>query len=381
MPCCAIALLSWTATLSACLGSTRDELRMARDDPDWVDTVGYTYISGVFELSNGELLLSDPRESRLESRRPGSAKRQPVGRQGFGPAEWPMALAVSGIAGDSSLLIDPFSRRVLLLAGETPLQAQALPETASLLRGVRVAGALNARTLVLIRVPRTTSIDPLVDSSEVSLLDLPTGQLTRIAMLRRADGDLVHVGNTEVLSRPAFSVAEQVAVCVDGWIAVARRAPYRVDWRAPGGRWRLGAPIEATELPMTADEESFYASRMSDLRLALPSMSPDERQVRERLLTDLPSTIPPFPAEAVHCLRSGEVAVTRTPNSTMPFPSVDVIDRAGRRVAALSFPAMTRVVGTGARRLYLVTRDSMALEHLARFDLSSMKDSATSDPH
>jgi hypothetical protein len=131
---------------------------------------------------------------------------------------------------------------------------------------------------------------------------------------------------------------------------------------------------------MTADEESFYASRMSELRQALPRMSPEERQVRERLLTDLPGTIPPFPPEAVHCLRSGEVSVTRTPTSTMPFPSVDVVDRSGRRVAALSFPSMTRVVGAGARRLYLVTRDSMALEYVARFDLALMKDSATSDP-
>ncbi len=365
----ALACLGLSAACMAPRSEAVDEPRDVIDRANWSDSVGYTYVSGVRELSDGGFLVSDPREARLELRRADTLTRRAVGRQGYGPGEWPRALAPIAMGWDSSLLVDPLSRRVLLISSASPVATRALPEAASLLQGVTVVGALDSRRLVTVRVPLHVAPDPLADSSDLFVLDMDTDQAVRIAQLRRAEGDLVQVGNVQALSRPAFSVAEQAAVCPDRWIAVARRSPYRIDWRKPDGAWQLGLAIERRELPMNAREATYYASRMAWLADALVNMPPEQRTVRERLLNDLPASIPPFEGAAIHCLSSGEVAVTRTPSSSLPHLSVDIVDRSGKRIAAIALPSMSRVVGVGHRRLYVVSKDTLSLERISRFDL------------
>jgi hypothetical protein len=78
----------------------------------------FTAITSIRELSDGRIIVSDPRDLQLIIADFRSRRVQPISRKGAGPGEYGMAGPARPLSGDSSLLVDFMQRRWLLLDGE-----------------------------------------------------------------------------------------------------------------------------------------------------------------------------------------------------------------------------------------------------------------------
>ena len=303
-------------------------------------------ITGVRELSDGRLLVSDPRDKRIVIADFTAGTILMIGRVGAGPGEYPAAYPPWALAADSSILLDGDHRRWTLFKGDR-IVAQLPPDDPAvrapgLVRGVDTVGhvvsALSSR--------RRTAI---TDSTALQLLTRATGRVDTIGWLRPA------VPEREGAPVSTFLVWEAAAVAVDGWIAVVRMEPYRVDWRTPDGHWILGRPLP--DPPVTFDARE---------RLAYVRFHGGGDYARRRL-TGAPSLVPPFSNESeLRPTYDGKVLVERTPTAEFPNKRYDVVNRRGELVGQIVMPSGERIVGFGAKSVYVVVRDADDVERIRR---------------
>ena len=115
------------------------------------------------------------------------------------------------------------------------------------LAGIRPLGMLPSTNKVVAASPVILGFDSLGyvfaqrdfarDSMAVFRINRESGKEEEVARIKRFPG--VRGGE----QGPVYSVFERAIVSGDGWLAVLRTAPYRVDWRKPSGEWIKGAPI------------------------------------------------------------------------------------------------------------------------------------------
>ncbi|MES2305669.1 MAG: hypothetical protein V4558_09180 [Gemmatimonadota bacterium] len=167
-----------------------------------------------------------------------------------------------------------------------------------------------------------------------------------------------------------FSPQDAWAVAPDGWVAVVRAEPYRVDWFSPTSARIRGQVIPYAALPVTnADHDAARAQLRAaapprvttngeSRNLAMPVIEPPLRDVR-----------PPFPPQRLAPDPRGRIWVGRSAAADATERTYDVLDRRGVVVDRVAFPAATRLVGFDARSLYTVRKDDDDLLHLQRFKL------------
>lgn len=335
---------------------------------------GFTFIASVRELSDGALILVDTRESRIVRLRFDSSGALDVGRRGDGPAEWANAYPLFPLGRDSSLLVDQAARRWLLFVG-TSIQ-RAIPTESPLHELVRdfVIGAASSGDVLSILRPRVIADmhRDKTDSIPLTLASL-TGAVDTVAMLRDAPADVVTAQTDDGrvvprgISRPAFSVGEEAAIFRDGWIAIARLEPFRVDWLLPDRTIRFGEPIEMREVRLDQREKDAYLSRNAEIISGLENVMPEIRTALMRRFTEFPSSIPPFEASALIAGADGCLYIRRTPLGALNLPRFDVVDRSGRRRSTFTLDANERLVGVGDRGVYVASKDSDDVEWLRQY--------------
>lgn len=151
---------------------------------------------------------------------------------------------------------------------------------------------------------------------------------------------------------------EQALLFPDGWLAVLRKEPYRVEWRSPDGAWRRGAVVSDTVIPVTLEEKRYALFRHAN---ALQRLS---FKVEE--FPNWPPTMPPFPLDALLPLPDGRLAVRRTATAKDHTEWIDIFDRTGKRVDRWRLPRDHQLIGIGAQWLYLTSRDDDDLYSLWR---------------
>jgi hypothetical protein len=154
-----------------------------------------------------------------------------------------------------------------------------------------------------------------------------------------------------------FSVADQSLLFRDGWLAVARQEPYRVDWFPPGGAPIPGSPIAHGVVRVNDTEKEHWAARISrDFPNAAASLA----------VIPFTDVLAPFTAGSLVALPNGTLLVRRHPTSRAPGNDHDIIDRRGVRIATLKLAPDARVVAAGLAHLYVATRDEDGIERLSR---------------
>ena len=112
----------------------------------------------------------------------------------------------------------------------------------------------------------TTTLGP-ADSDYVVRANRGTGKIDTLIQVRLAVSQQTLMANAkgELTSvniiRPPLSVSEEAAMFLDGWVAVARLGPYRVDWISPNGRMTLGRPLPFTPIKSTKAEKAAFFER------------------------------------------------------------------------------------------------------------------------
>ncbi len=311
------------------------------------------------ELADGRLLTGEGSETtrRLLVVDFARGTTQQIGRQGAGPGEYRIVSQLLPLAGDSTLFVAD-EMRWLVLSGASIVHTIVGPNPAMLsariVFGSDTIGNLlgSARTV------------PSHDSSSKTLVSRKSGTATLVTRLRsttetgypppptpRGRGGLTYF-------RGPWNGGELAHLFPDGWLAVARVQPYRVDWRTPDGRWILGKPIPTPVVRVTEKEKVAYMQRSAE-RSGNTPQSPNVHPT-------WPREVPPFTPGALRGSSDGRLLIMRTPTADRPEQRFDIVDRQGRVVQQLLLENNQHIFAFGKNSVYVAVTDDDGLQRIQR---------------
>jgi hypothetical protein len=155
-----------------------------------------------------------------------------------------------------------------------------------------------------------------------------------------------------------YDVSEQAVLALDGWIAVLRARPYRVDWRTPSGEWIHGAAIRIDTIPMDDRQKAAVLERDRPLQ---------QRQQAPADIPNWPAFIEPFNNNALQMATpDGKALILRTSTADLPGNSYDVVNRRGEVERAITISATDKIVGVGLTSVYVWASRDGRTGHLER---------------
>ncbi len=334
----------------------------------------FTAITSVRELRDGRVLVTDGREQRLVVADFRTGRVEQVGRKGGGPGEYGMVGMVRPLAGDSSIMADLMGRRWLLFDGAQIVGQHSSDHPAVLAaQGFMVDSDALGRVLSR-RMPDRrdgVTITDARDSSVLVLVARRTGQADTVARVRNAERRFETVRNAEGrVTRSSMTMAgplrteEQAVLFADGWLAVARLEPFRVDWRAPDGTWTRGAPLPVPQIRVDARERAAFLERNASA-YAQPTM-PGLPASQPPSASDFPATVPPFPMGAVTQGPAGRLLIRRHRSADVGPSHYLVIDRQGALLGEIILPVSETIVGASERTVYVAAKDEDDIQRLRR---------------
>lgn len=336
--------------------------------------VAFTAITSVRELSDGRILVTNPQDLQLVVADFRAGNSKPISRRGQGPGEYGMAAPLHRIGGDSSLMADFMGRRILLLDGDKVVAT--IPADHPIIRAtqgfVRYADRFgHVLSLKSSEAPTGESVTGARDSSTVLRFHRTTGKVDTITKIldRPMERTVVRNAKGEISSSSFRSlrlrVGEQFIMHPDGWIALVRINPFRVDWRSPDGRWTLGAPLPVPVIRMTEKEKAASRARTAASRAANPSSTPVPPQLRTPD-DEWPDVMPPYLQNEITFSPDGDIIIRRQPSADHPGNAYYVVDRRGRLLGIIDMKENERIIGAGARSLYVVETDADDLKFIRR---------------
>jgi len=332
----------------------------------------FTLVSAVRELVDGRLLIVDWSEKTLLVADWTKADVTQLGRNGSGPGEYLQPSTLFALAGDSTLASDSRNGRWLLLH-RAAIVATVGPGAPAIVSGARLPlGAdLQGRvifTKVIDGGSRASEALPRRDSLLLLRVQRASGRSDTIATLRarpatiKVEGPANRPTSVSVLMNP-LSTGELATLFPDGWIAIARLDPYRVDWITPDGTRVPGASLPFERVRLDEREQRAFAERQA-VRSGRASRDP-------RSFPEWPEIVPPFVAEALLPGPDGRLWIRRQGTAANPDPPYDVVDRRGALVARVTAGKDVQVVGFGRAAMYTVATDDNGIQHLQRRSLPS----------
>lgn len=340
---------------------------VALPDPSATLDAEFTLVGSVRELADGRVLVLDQSEQKLFVADWARGTVVLVGRQGSGPGEYGLPAAMLATRGDSTIVADLQNGRWLMLHG-AQVAGTVSPDAPVLIAGARrPLGADEAGRVIFTRgLGSGTSVTvtrPRIDSLLLLRAERASGRVDTVAMLRARKSEIRVTGpadrptSVDVMTSPLAS-AEQAALFGDGWIAIARHEPYRVDWRSPDGRLSLGKALPFERVRLDADEQEAFAQRQA-ARTGRPRRDP-------KLYPEWPEILPAFLTDGLLAAPDGRLWIRRPPSAAQTAPPYDVIDRAGQLVARVGVGANVQVVGFGRGVVYTVETDEDGIQRLQR---------------
>ena len=332
-------------------------------------------IRGVRELADGSVLISDRQRNALLHLASMRSSPVVIGRIGAGPGEYRVAGDLWPLSGDTSLFTDQYSGRWLLLSGVRIVGT--LPESRPGNLAVRglTQGATRLGEVVALRRfgegnPRVR-IESASDSFVVVRARITSDLVDSLAVIAGAGADGFAV-LPERAGRPSYvlpvnplAAAEHVLMQRDGWMAVVRLSPYRVDWRRPDDSWIRGAALPRTTRRVGRDEQCAAIERAFS---ASWPCDPSEFKGWPEFVPPVRWFNPHFEEPSLLSLPQGRVAIARTPLPPDKRRRYDIVDRRGTLVAVLALSLSEVLVGSSARHAYVAWTDEDGLQSLRRYD-------------
>lgn len=325
------------------------------------------------ELADGRVIVSDATDRELLVLATDGKTARRIGRQGPGPSEYSNPTKAFVAGRDSSLFVDAADGRWYMLAGENFATIPSSWTAMRLAARAAIAG-VDARGLALalvgtskeLRGSRYVPTGWVGDADSVLVLLLrANGPIDTVARL--AGGSLGRTmvearRNGVVVSfrvRNPLSTYDQAMLFPDGFVATVSANPYRVAWRTPSGAWIRGPVVPDVAQPV--DERI-------KLRAAAGYLRNDDGSavLSSAQFPPWPKIVPPFLAEALHAGLDGKLYVTRTRLHPEDELIVDVFGRDGSREQTLRGPPGGRLVGVGARHVYVAREAIDGADALSR---------------
>ncbi|HUP19340.1 MAG TPA: hypothetical protein VM778_05230 [Gemmatimonadota bacterium] len=344
--------------------------RIELPPPDATAEVEFTSVQSVRELSDGSLLVADRRERRLVHV-DWRGEEVVVGREGPGPGEYRGIGWLHPLAGDTTLFTDSFDGRWHLVVGTRIVETLGQSRSTVAALGPRLSGTDRRGNVLAVQRAGRSGAAGAGDSLPLlkgRLGSLGVDTVTRLHAPRAGLHRLPATGGRPptVISGNSFRPVDLALLFPDGWLAVARTRPYRVEWQRPDGGWVRGAPLPFRPLPV--DDR---AKRAGMARWGLP------KDIEPASLPGWPETLPPFvggggSGGAMNALPvllaapDGSLLIARTPTPASAGNQYDVVARDGRLVGRITLPGNEALAGSGANALYVVAVDPLGLQTLRR---------------
>ena len=341
-------------------------------------------VTGVRELSDGRIVAGDPNDLGLVVADFRTNTTKPISRKGAGPNEYGAVARIFPIGGDSTLMPDLTQRRWLVFDGDrivttVPPDNPTVKAMQGLFLGADAAGHVMREFYT--EAPVGQSLSSERDSSHLVRYHRSTARADTVAKLMRrpsvairqtnAKGENTFVGVRALRLR----VGEQYIAHPDGWIAIVRVNPFRVDWRSPDGRWTMGAPLPVPVIRMTAREKEASLARTAASQAASKSSAPPPQLPPQMQTPDdeWPDVMPPYLQGEIMFSPEGDVIIRRQPSADHPGVAYYVVDRRGRLLGILEMKNNERIIGSGAKSLYIVESDSDDLQYMRRHPWPSVR--------
>jgi hypothetical protein len=350
----AIVLAGVTAWSTLSAQPTVPTVTLSRPDVEFKD--GFSSIRGFRELSDGRVIVSDQRESRVVLVDFARGTATPIGRKGQGPDEYNINLELHAMKGDTTYLTDIERRFLVITPSGGTAGTRRFPE------GVSTSPSAIDRDGRAYFPPVfiSTNGQP-ADSAPFVRVDLRSGKVDTL-MFRQPPPR-----RDPAMPVNPYGPRDLWVVAPDGRIARIAVDDYRVTWYETDGRVSQGAPIPYVKIPVTARDREEHRQLLrrnpgvGTGRAGLSGTAPPP--IKE----EWPTHKPPFVGNAALAAPSGELWIQRTLAAGERNPLYDVIDRSGRLVRRVVLPPDTRVIGFGAKHIYLARFDDVDLMYLQRY--------------
>lgn len=356
----------------------------------------FTSITAIRELPSGKVLVADRVDKTVQLVDLIAGTSSKVGRDGSGPGEYALPMALLGMPDGSTLIQDPLNRRFLTVSTDgKPGAFVDMPRPPSAGNGgpVMMIGGFDARgvdsqgrlyfqaapfgpggttldSVAILRWDRSKS-----DMDTVGFVRLPPGSASAT---NSGGGMRVMIGGGK-----RFTPTETWGVAADGRVARVLPEPYRVVWIAGRGQMTAGPIVPYTPMKVTeADKQEFIEAQKRN-RPMMITMGDPGGSARpgsgggggtnfQAPPPEFADTKPPFIAGpggggSVVVTPEGEVWVLRTRPAGDKIPTYDVFDRTGTLVKKVSLNPSSRVVGFGKGVVYVVRTDEDDLQYLQRY--------------
>lgn len=329
-------------------------------------------ITSLREIADGRVIVTDGRDQVLYLADFRGNTVVILGGKGKGPGEYSQVGFIRETTGDSSILGDMLNRRWLLFDGARivatiPPDHPAIKATQSLIAGTDRFG----HVLINKHAPERngSTVVTRKDSFSLVLVDRATGRSDTVARLRElprekhiemdSDGRIHRSYSTSTEPNPR---AEEALLASDGWIAVLRLEPLRIDWRTPTGEWVKGAPLPLKPDVVTARErkaiEQRHAANNAELkRNGMPPLPPPE----------IPQSLTVFATfRHMNITSDGRLAVKRTSTVAAPENRWVIINRKGTIDGEFVIGAKEDIAGFGPKTIYISSKDDDDIQTLRR---------------
>ncbi|HSG81190.1 MAG TPA: hypothetical protein VLC48_02995 [Gemmatimonadota bacterium] len=349
--------------------------RTVLSEPDAVLAEPFSYVSGLSELSDGRVLVSDRIELAVRRVDFASGQIDLLGHEGRGPGEYQMPGALFPLPGDSSLLVDLGNMRLTVIAPDGTLSgSQPLMRPDGLFifpRGVDAEGRLYLEMSNFQLAPG----QQIPDSFAIARYHPSTDAVDTVGFVPRPQMGQMRSGGGGVSfsGLEPFQATDAWGVAPDGRVAIARPEPYHVEWLSLTGEGAVGPDLVYGPVRVTSADKEAWADEISGGAVAAIGRSSSGGGGRAMNLprpdideTEFPEYKPAFPRNAVSVTPEGEAWVKRYVAHGEP-ETFDVFDAAGRRIRQVVLPQNRRLVGFGQGTLYAVSVDANDLQWLERY--------------
>jgi len=328
----------------------------------------FGYLHSVRELPDGDVLVADLLDEAIYRVDMATQTRTMVGGRGEGPDEYLAPDAVWPLPGDSTLLVDVGSGRLIRIGPELAFGATRSmtfrPEAGSMVLAVPHA------------VDRPGYNYPTPEPWPPTGAD--TATILRIDPVRETVDSL-----RTIRTRWAGGLMPHDAwgVAADGSVVVARADAYGVDWLSPDGSVIRGDTVPYDPVPVTTAEKAEYyrdLQRHSRVIRSVVIGAAGARFILYRRNPDLepaqydrdfwPEVMPAFHYQTVHVDPLDRAWVHRHDSAGGDSP-YDIFDRQGRLALRIVADGDRRVVGFGAGAVYVAAFDDLDRVFLERHRL------------
>ena len=370
-----IATLACTATQNGPL-SAQSVQRTTLTTPTAEFPEPFSSISGIRELSDGRLMVSDRLEKAVRSLDFGSGTMYEIGRVGSGPGEYQMPGSLLPLAADSTMLVDFGNMRLTVIGpGGQMHRSSSMQQSDRFLNptGSDAQGRLYFDDLGSFQA----GPGELPDQAAVLRWDFAADVFDTVGYMPRPEVYAMSSGGgggarfsmrrmSPLQARDAWNVAP------DGRLAVARAEPYHVAWLEPDGQKITGATVAYEPVRVTDEDKEEFSSRSAvgvmvtsggegsgSRTVTIPAPDADE--------LDWPDVKPAFQPSGISVAPDGTAWVRRYVAYGAP-ELYDVFDGSGNRIRQVELPAGRRLEGFGDGCIYLVRVDEDDLQWIEKYE-------------